>query len=95
MIRLPPLSTLFPYTTLVRSAVAWVFFAGSCTSLVQAKSSPDAVVSAPIAVQDLPKEGQETYSLIRQGGPFRYEKDGVVFGNREKQLPVEIGRAHV
>jgi len=72
----------------VALAVAWVFFAGSCTGLVQAKSSPDAVVSAPIAVQDLPKEGQETYSLIRQGGPFRYEKDGVVFGNREKQLPV-------
>jgi len=72
----------------VAVAVAWVFLAGSCTSLVQAKSIPDAVVSAPIAVQDLPKEGQETYSLIRQGGPFRYEKDGVIFGNREKQLPV-------
>jgi ribonuclease T1 len=72
----------------VAVAVAWVFFSGSCTSLVQAKSIPDAVVSAPIAVQDLPKEGQETYSLIRQGGPFRHEKDGVIFGNREKQLPV-------
>ena len=72
----------------VAFAVAWVFFAGFCTTLVRAKSTPDAVVSAPIAVQDLPKEGQETYSLIRQGGPFRYEKDGVVFGNREKQLPV-------
>ena len=68
-------------------AVGLAFFAGPCTSLVQAKSRPDAVISAPIALQDLPKEGQETYQLIRQGGPFRYEKDGVVFGNREKQLP--------
>jgi ribonuclease T1 len=68
-------------------AVSLAFFAGSCTSLVQAKSTPNAVVSAPIAVQELPKEGQETYSLIRQGGPFRYEKDGSVFGNREKLLP--------
>ena len=25
--------------------------------------------------------------LIRQGGPFRYEKDGTVFGNRERLLP--------
>ena len=58
-----------------------------CTNLVQAKSTPDAVVTAPIALQDLPKEGQETYLLIRQGGPFRYEKDGVVFGNRERLLP--------
>ncbi|MEY2947114.1 MAG: hypothetical protein RL084_511 [Pseudomonadota bacterium] len=68
-------------------AVGLAFFAGSCTNLVQAKSRPDAVISAPIALQDLPKEGQDTYQLIRQGGPFRYEKDGVVFGNREKQLP--------
>ena len=68
-------------------AVGLAFFAGSCTNLVQAKSGPDAVISAPIALQDLPKEGQDTYQLIRQGGPFRYEKDGVVFGNREKQLP--------
>ena len=58
-----------------------------CTNWVQAKSAPDAVVTAPIALQDLPKEGQETYLLIRQGGPFRYEKDGVVFGNRERLLP--------
>jgi ribonuclease T1 len=69
-------------------AVGWVFFAGSCTGLVQARSTPDALASAPIAIQALPKEGQETYSLILQGGPFRYEKDGIVFGNREKQLPV-------
>jgi ribonuclease T1 len=68
-------------------AVGLALYAGSCTNLVQARSTPNAVVSAPIAVQDLPKEGQETYQLIRQGGPFRYEKDGVVFGNREKQLP--------
>ena len=58
-----------------------------CTNLVQAKSVSDTVVTAPIALQDLPKEGQETYLLIRQGGPFRYEKDGVVFGNRERLLP--------
>ena len=58
-----------------------------CTTLVQAKSVAESVVVAPIALQDLPKEGQETYLLIRQGGPFRYEKDGVVFGNRERLLP--------
>jgi ribonuclease T1 len=68
-------------------AIGLAFFSGSCTNLVQAKSTPDAVVSAPIALQELPAEGQNTYQLIRQGGPFRYEKDGVVFGNREKQLP--------
>jgi ribonuclease T1 len=60
-----------------------------CTNLVQAKSVSDTFVSGPIAFQELPKEGQETYRLIREGGPFRYEKDGVVFGNRERLLPFE------
>ena len=60
---------------------------GFCTNLVQAKASPDFVVTAPIALQDLPKEGQDTYQRIRQGGPFQYEKDGIVFGNRERHLP--------
>ena len=26
-------------------------------------------------------------ALIYQGGPFRHDKDGVVFGNRERILP--------
>jgi ribonuclease T1 len=68
-------------------AVCLGLFFAPCTNLVQAKSVHEAVVTAPIALQDLPKEGQETYLLIRQGGPFRYEKDGVVFGNRERLLP--------
>ena len=68
-------------------SVCLVLLFSLCTNLVQAKSVAESVVVAPIALQDLPKEGQETYLLIRQGGPFQYEKDGVVFGNRERQLP--------
>lgn len=40
-----------------------------------------------IEVASLPKEGQSTLILIKQGGPFPYEKDGVVFGNYESKLP--------
>lgn len=40
-----------------------------------------------MALTELPLEGQQTYRLIHQGGPFPYEKDGVVFGNRERLLP--------
>jgi ribonuclease T1 len=43
--------------------------------------------SNDVALSDLPKQAQSTYALIQQGGPFPYEKDGVVFGNRERQLP--------
>ena len=47
------------------------------------------VADAPpaIAAADLPREAREVLALIRAGGPFRYERDGVVFGNREGLLP--------
>ena len=47
----------------------------------------DAAQAGSIAVADLPVEAQQTLKLIRSGGPFPYKQDGVVFGNREKQLP--------
>ena len=43
--------------------------------------------SATIRWTELPRQGQETYELIRQGGPFPYDKDGSVFFNRERMLP--------
>ncbi len=56
----------------------------------QAKGPADANTSgASIALADLPKQGRETYALILAGGPFAYDKDGTVFGNREKQLPAQ------
>ncbi|MGJ7509398.1 ribonuclease domain-containing protein [Variovorax sp. GT1P44] len=42
-----------------------------------------------IALAELPVQGQRTYGAILSGGPFRYEKDGAVFGNRERVLPQE------
>jgi ribonuclease T1 len=36
---------------------------------------------------ELPPQGRTTYARIRAGGPFPYEKDGTVFGNRERLLP--------
>lgn len=40
-----------------------------------------------VALANLPPEAQQTLGLIKQGGPFPYAKDGVVFGNYEKVLP--------
>jgi ribonuclease T1 len=42
-----------------------------------------------VALAELPVQGQRTYGAILNGGPFRYEKDGSVFGNRERLLPQE------
>ena len=40
-----------------------------------------------IEKKQLPQEAIETIALIRQGGPFPHQRDGVVFSNREKLLP--------
>ncbi|MDE2414519.1 MAG: ribonuclease [Comamonadaceae bacterium] len=52
-----------------------------------ARQSPETDAAAPIALADLPPQGRTTYALIHEGGPFPYDKDGSVFGNRERQLP--------
>ncbi len=46
-----------------------------------------AVLGQSIALNQLPAQGQTVMGLIYQGGPFKYDKDGTVFGNREKLLP--------
>ena len=40
-----------------------------------------------VALSGLPAQARETYQLIRRGGPYPYDRDGVVFGNREGLLP--------
>ncbi len=40
-----------------------------------------------VQLQELPAEAHQTLQLIRKGGPFPYERDGVTFGNYEKLLP--------
>ena len=55
--------------------------------------APDAPVAEKqaipeVALAELPQEALETLDLIRKGGPFPYARDGAVFGNFEKLLPV-------
>ena len=69
-----------------------LFTAAICGPLAQARSRMDRPVEsqpAVIRVAELPRQGRETYELIRQGGPFPYDTDGAVFGNRERVLPAE------
>ena len=40
-----------------------------------------------VALAQLPREAVNTLNLIAAGGPYPYEKDGIVFGNRERLLP--------
>ncbi len=78
---------------MVRSGVVKLVLTGFLLVLtwawggVQAREQATAI--ATVALSQLPAQGIETYQLIRQGGPFPFEKDGVVFGNRERLLPAE------
>lgn len=53
---------------------------------VRATRTPDDGLPT-IARSQLPREAQRTITLIQQGGPFPYDKDGATFGNREGLLP--------
>ena len=53
----------------------------------QAKGPTATDPAAPIALADLPVQGVQVHALVMQGGPFAYDKDGSVFGNRERLLP--------
>lgn len=64
----------------------WTFFVLALLLSVNSLARGPVLVGI-IAVQDLPKEAQQTLVLIKQGGPFPYPKDGSVFRNYEGVLP--------
>lgn len=40
-----------------------------------------------IRVPELPQQARDTLDLIRGGGPYPYQRDGITFGNYEQRLP--------
>ena len=65
----------------------------SSPGLVYAKSNPlnqfSTGQATTIVQSDMPAQGRDMLQLVYRGGPFRYDKDGTVFGNREKILPIQ------
>ena len=56
---------------------------------VSAKETPGGATDSVVALNSLPPQARTTYQLVLQGGPFPYDKDGSVFGNRERLLPLQ------
>ena len=56
-----------------------------CGSLL----AKEAVRSDAVALASLPPEARHTLDLVKRGGPFPFTKDGTVFGNYERNLPVK------
>ena len=61
--------------------------AGPAASPALARS--DAPALPTVELSTLPPQARETHQLILAGGPFPYRKDGSVFGNRERLLPLQ------
>ena len=84
----------FPMVQVIKSTTSKRIFAvavlvGSvlCTTLGFAKAPNSFVGLETIQLIQLPSQGRDTYQRIQQGGPFPFDKDGGVFGNRERILP--------
>lgn len=71
----------------VVSAAAFVATAGQEALARTWNSGDEASVTATIPRAELPREAVGTLSLIDAGGPYPFAKDGIVFGNYERQLP--------
>lgn len=69
----------------------WGLATWSIWPAAQARELPDRAGQSgavgAISVADLPVQAREVLRRIEQGGPFAYEKDGIVFGNYERLLP--------
>ncbi len=61
---------------------------GLLFALPVSAKGPERGAAAEVSLSSLPSEAKRTHQLVLSGGPFPYEKDGSVFGNRERQLPV-------
>ena len=71
-----------------RRIAALFAFAVACGGLPAAQAQRVAPGdSTSVAVAELPREARATVALIRKGGPFPFPRDGIVFANRERQLP--------
>jgi len=71
------------------SAVTTALLLSGLAGGVQAREAAptDSPALAEISLSELPVQAQETHRLVLTGGPFPYDKDGSVFGNRERRLP--------
>jgi ribonuclease T1 len=75
---------------IARLAALLVLALGLAAAPVQAqREAPAEHALAGIPLAQLPPEARETVRLIHKGGPYPYARDGVIFRNREGQLPHE------
>ncbi len=79
-----------PSTTARASAAATTTApSGAKATTTTVRRTKDANGFTLVRATQLPKEAQQTLALIDKGGPYPYERDGIVFQNRERILPAQ------
>jgi len=68
-------------------AAALLPFSTALATVDHEKDKNPTFSGATVALAELPREARQTLALIRQGGPFAYDRDGIEFRNFEKRLP--------
>ncbi len=66
----------------------WRLVAAALAASVLHTACADQTASQ-VSLAQLPVQARTTYERIHNGGPFPYDKDGSIFGNRERLLPAE------
>jgi ribonuclease T1 len=64
-------------------------FALLCLGLALSAAARDSSGESSIAEASLPPEARDTLRLIDRGGPYPHRRDGVVFKNLERRLPLK------
>ncbi|WP_455231019.1 ribonuclease domain-containing protein [Geopseudomonas aromaticivorans] len=85
-----PMALFKAAALLVVVFVGWLLTQGPLHSLLPSPSSQGSSGSVQVRAEaPIQREIDKTLALIKQGGPFPHSQDGIVFQNRERQLPAE------
>ena len=78
------------YLSLLFAALLFTLISfGNLFQSVEASPNGTLIAQIPVVnIQKIPPEAKKTLDLIKKGGPFPYDRDGIVFRNREKILPL-------
>ena len=79
----------WPWVVLVLLAIAWLAWSRHDVPMPAQESQHAATARVDSPSRTLPPEVADTLALIRHGGPFPHRQDGVVFENRERELPMQ------
>ena len=79
---------IIKYLSIFLAALAWLAPAAQARENAPQRERVQAAL-ADISVKALPAEARETLTQIEKGGPYAFDRDGIVFGNFEKRLPIK------